>query len=466
MLCPASAIIKIDFPVSRVYQEAAVVVAGEVTRAGNGPDVACAVNERLKGQLPQQTLTITLKEGLSWQVKAADPVVAFIREERAILHLADAWYEAERRGGSHWAISAPSRMVKNYPGRTEGLVAIVRQIKAGKPSIKDAIGHEFVGSLRDWGNLGVRPTFLVATDIDADGETDLLVGASDGVRLFQAESANYTDVTEPRGLKGTLCKRGAAGDVNGDGQPDLLLGKALWLCENGRFVKARDLPTLPEEDAWTAAALADADGDSRADVVVLDRNGNLVTAINPNNGSADWTVKSTNLWTAGDTALAAAFSKDWGDDGALYALVVHPEDIVRYPVGSAKDPKSDFRRLTGLGLAEYPKIGSMPMRVDLCTAFDYDGNGKADFLLLTQSGGITLANRGYGAMLINGFMHTQLRPPPGAKKWPKIPQLSFEVSPSVFVVPGKKAGRTGKGNAQNVLLLRGDGQLFELINAR
>ena len=85
---------------------------------------------------------------------------------------------------------------------------------------------------------------------------------------------------------------------------------------------------------------------------------------------------------------------------------------------------------------------------------------------MTGGGGTTLANRGYGALLINAFMHKQFRSTSEVKPSPNIPKLPFELAPSLCVAAGKRAGKTGKGNAQNLLLLRGDGELFELVNAR
>jgi hypothetical protein len=463
-LLPASAVIKIDFPVSRVYQEAAIVAVGEVSRVMAGRGIECTMQETLKGQMAGSKVTMDAPAELAKDLKPTRPVVAFIQGNRGIFHLADAWYSAEGKADGRWTITGPYPMVKNYPGRTEGLVSVLRQIKAGKPGIKDGIGHEFVGSIRDLGNLGVKPTFLTAADLNGDGSIDLLVGTAEGVRLFLAEGERYSDVTESWGLKGVSCKHAVTGDVNGDGKPDILLGKALWYREGSRFAKAPVALDLPAEATWASATLADVNGDKLTDVVALARTGALKTALNPGAKGGDWTLESTTLWTGGESALAAVFSEDWGDDGAVYVLVVHPTDIVRYPVGRATAPRSDFKRLTGIPLSQYPKIGPMPLQVDLCTGLDYDGSGRADLLVVTRGGGITLANRGYGTMLINGFMHTQFRSNSEWKPAPKIPRLGFELTPSVHVAPGKKGGRSGK--AQHLLILRGDGQFFEMINDR
>ena len=67
-------------------------------------------------------------------------------------------------------------------------------------------------------------------------------------------------------------------------------------------------------------------------------------------------------------------------------------------------------------------------------------------------------------MLINGFLHTQLRSDSTWKGGAKLPKLTFDLGPSAHVAAGKRAGRSGK--AQSLLILRENGQLFEMVNAR
>ena len=64
---PASAVIKIDFPVSRVYREAAVVAVGVLARVEAGHAMECAIRETLEGRLPDVKLTVGRERGGSYE---------------------------------------------------------------------------------------------------------------------------------------------------------------------------------------------------------------------------------------------------------------------------------------------------------------------------------------------------------------------------------------------------------------
>jgi hypothetical protein len=175
-------------------------------------------------------------------------------------------------------------------------------------------------------------------------------------------------------------------------------------------------------------------------------------------------------------------------------MVAHAHDVVRYAAWSGADGgsgpaiRADFERLTGKPIATYggfspPPKAAMPpapaapipaaasaaagapvgaaagataptIEPIFAAAVDYDGSGKDDFLLVTPVGGLTLANRGFGAFLINPKLAFQLHAP----DWP------FRIGAGTLAAPGP--GIIGKYPRQNLFILTVDGKLYELENVR
>src|SRR6185437_2123249 len=90
-------------------------------------------------------------------------------------------------------------------------------------------------------------------------------------RLFENTGTHFVDVTASAhaglAVQGDGC---AAGDLNGDGRPDLVVSTTtgvdvLWNTGHGSFTEA----SLPAPSGWyTGVAIADVDGDGRPDVFV------------------------------------------------------------------------------------------------------------------------------------------------------------------------------------------------------
>ena len=87
---------------------------------------------------------------------------------------------------------------------------------------------------------------------------------------------------------------------------------------------------------------------------------------------------------------------------------------------------------------------------------DIDGNGKLDYLIVAEGGGITLVNRGFGSFLTSSVVHTVF----AAKGEDKLP---FALTPGTALAPG--AIPPGKKPRQNLLVLTEEGKLFELDNS-
>jgi hypothetical protein len=294
---------------------------------------------------------------------------------------------------------------------------------------------------------------MATLDFNGDGKSDVLVTTAKGVRLFVSNPQGYTDGTEAAGLANVSATWCAVGDANGDGKTDLILGPGLWLREGERFARKKDFPKLPPESDWLAVALADATGDKKADVVVLLKTGKLLRLENPGTVEGDWAPKEQALWDRPEPPVAAAFSADWGDNGELHALVVWGNDLVRYTAGPTAASPADYSRLTGAAFSSCKELAGKPVKVTLATPFDYDGDGRQDFLLVAETGGLVMINRGFGVFMAHQNVHAGFFP----KGEPRLP---FAVTPNMLTAPGKV--KNPKSPDTNVLLLAPDGRLFEL----
>ncbi|MEM9407771.1 MAG: FG-GAP-like repeat-containing protein [Acidobacteriota bacterium] len=109
---------------------------------------------------------------------------------------------------------------------------------------------------------------VVSADVDADGDTDLLVAAESGLHwLDNNRQGSFSDRSKPGGLDSlgsTHCV--AVADANNDGEPDLLVdtanGSRLLLQSDGVFREATSQPPFTGPGQW-----ADLDNDGRLDIV-------------------------------------------------------------------------------------------------------------------------------------------------------------------------------------------------------
>lgn len=467
LAAPALAVIKVDLPVSRIYGASKAVVVGTVTAANPDNRVAdVKVDAALKGPAPGEKLRVQVAApaALFASVAVGQPAVVFAGEDAgkavAVVHLADTWLLAEGIGAAPataWrVIQTKPDAAASFPGSTRGLVALLKDIKAGKVPAKEEYPDCFEGAAAEVAKLPVqKPAWLVTSDVNGDRKLDPVVGTAGGVKLFLAAAQGYTDATAAWGLAGVSAAFCAAGDANGDGKPDLLLGKTVYLNAGDRLAPAKGALDLPTEAEWLACALADATGDKRADALVLLRSGKLLVVEDP--GGAGAPPATRQLWEGGEAPGAAAFSTDWSEDGALAVLVVRESGITRYDVGGKGGKPADFERLTGAPLGAPKDLGGKPLKPLVAVAFDYDGNERSDYLVLTEGGGLLLVNRGYGSFLApdghTGALNTYFRAAGGRKP-------PFSVADIAAAAPGRIP--EGPAPAQNLLVLLHDGRLFEL----
>jgi hypothetical protein len=310
-----------------------------------------------------------------------------MRVERA----ADVRVTEETRGASAPRFSVS--VISAGPDRTE--VA---------PRFHDATAESGLGAPRDdppykltnhlisdiWPGSGVA-----VLDYDRDGAEDLFV--ADGIRsiLYANDGrGHFTDVTEKAGLAkdathGIAATGVAAGDIDGDGYPDLFVTDAFGPARlfhnrgDGTFEEWTDRSGISIPKDARTAAFADVDGDGDLDLFVcvtgdyynqmpdppFDANDGKPNHLYINDGhghftdaSADWGVAKPPRWT-----LSSLFA-DYDGDGRTDLFVTND-------FGLAQLYHNEGRRF-----ADVTKRAGAEIRAYGMSAIwgDFDGDGRLD----------------------------------------------------------------------------------------
>jgi hypothetical protein len=400
----ALGVIKIEFPVSKMYEVSSQVCIGAVAEVNAELRLATVkVTAVAKGTFPHERIRVQFvrPEGVSAKLPVGSPVVLFLREAEgksvAIVHAADTWLLANAVAGAAppaWRTGQIYEGARSFPGRTAALVRLVEGLRDGKALLDDVLDPDgFAGRAKEVATLGAPPRFLLSADVDADGRPELVAGTAAGMRVFAGKPEGHEDITARSGLAQVEAVAGLAGDVDGDGKTDLLLDRTLWLGTSGALRRGDSLGGLPDA-SWVAGTVHDVTGDGKADIAVVTREGCLVTLANPGSAGRPWPESRTNLWSGSQTVLAAAFSTQWSDDSGLCILVTRGDGLFRYAIGTGGVHAADFVRLTGT----QPALGGACFAG---VAWDADGNRKMDYLSVAESGGVVLLNRGLGSFVAN-----------------------------------------------------------------
>ncbi len=462
---PAGAVIKLELPISRVYETSKAVLVGTVAEVQ--PDTRLIEVHSVRAAKgtspgPQLRIVVAAPAELIKQVAPAQPVVVFFTQSRAggagqaVIHLADTWLLAQGVPGSQdqvWRVVQVWEATKpGFPGRTAMLVRLIDEFKAGRNAILDKFERKlFAGGIRQRAKLNVQqPTWLLAADFNGDKQPDLLIGSASGTRLLLATERGYDDVTEQWGSWRAAGGYHAVGDVNGDGKLDLLLNDTLWINDGRKFTATKVRLDLPANVRPLAAALADVTGDGKPDALVLAADGELRVFENPGSLDKPWPPRlSKKLWKAPQSPTTAAFG-DWGDTGKLHVLVVGETGVVRYPLDADSLVGSDLERLTGVNIAKNARYRN-GLKNAQAVVLDADQNGRPDLFAVCDTGGLLLVNRGFGTFLLD-----EDAAGPFAVKGDYRPP--FQLSPST---PWTAADLHGDG-WDDLLVLTADGTLYEV----
>jgi hypothetical protein len=184
---------------------------------------------------------------------------------------------------------------------------------------------------------------LRTIDANGDGWTDVVMSArspSDAmqsVHLFRNDrGGGFSDATVEAGLSGIAALDVAVADMDGDGQPDLVLvgrlGITILLNDQGRFRVAH---TMPVDQAFRVA-VADADGDGRPDIYVMrtrDVPGpDIPDFLLLNNGSIDDYTTIALPTVPGTVRDDDVYAIDYDCDGRSEFLVLHGHSLHPAPI--------------------------------------------------------------------------------------------------------------------------------------
>jgi len=241
-------------------------------------------------------------------------------------------------------------------------------------------------------NAPPTPEGILGIDFNYDFKTDLVVAGAGGTRFYRQDNPSaFTDVTAstklPRSVLTSKYLGAWSSDIEADGDLDVVMGTASGVPEvlrnNGdsTFVVIHPFSGI---SGLTAFVWADLDGDGNPDASLIDGAGHLHVFINLRTGQ----FKERAL-PPGLPVIKAIATGDMNHDGILDLLAVQADGkIISF---SDNNESQSFNTTT---IAAVPDLGLLNDQVRL-RVNDLDNNGALDLILTHVSG----SNMGTGALI-------------------------------------------------------------------
>lgn len=251
----------------------------------------------------------------------------------------------------------------------------------------------------------LRSECVTLGDVNNDGYLDLFAASFEGTdRLFINEGGGkFKDVTRDAGIRsGGRSITAVFGDLNGDGYPDLYVGR--WNAENSLYLNNGDGTFRDDtKESGTGCGvfhetnsvlLADFNNDGRLDIFVGNREGGNRLFINEGDGRFKDVSRESGLLDSMYT-YGSAYG-DFSDDGRLDILAAGLTTVKFFKnKGNDRDGVPIFRNETSrfLPLSNYYSGYNTGV-----ATFDADGNGDLDAIVGQFQGHTIFLRNNYNAL--------------------------------------------------------------------
>ncbi len=261
-------------------------------------------------------------------------------------------------------------------------------------SVSQLLYTDGSGGIASASTLSFSPYYSGAAairDVSGDGEPDVLVASSGGVGMavyLALGSGTYTPPSYYGGAVGSAYFSLDCGDLDGDGDPDAVMGgspsRVLLNLGNGTFVAPGETAFPPGVHNFGEVRAVDFDADGKLDVMSV---GNYGATLLAAHGNGDGTFGTNLLVPAAmaDRALLVDVDGDTHDDLAVI------------DGGTAT-----FQVLPRAGAAfGSPVPTSLPAQPSGLATGDFEPDGHPDFVTATPSNGLVevLSNDGLGGVV-------------------------------------------------------------------
>jgi hypothetical protein len=226
-------------------------------------------------------------------------------------------------------------------------------------------------------------------DFDGDGDLDIVIVSEDdqiNEMYLQEDNGSFTDASDRIPVTGTSNAL-IVSDVNGDGQPDLLIGNngqnRILINTGGQFMDDTDRRLPLRDDVTQDLELGDVDGDGDLDLLVGNEDANQLLF---NNGSGVFrdAPEGTLPYRAEPEETREADLGDVDGDGDLDILFANVQAFV-----SSASPKNRLLINDGSGRFQDVSGDALPGYDDNSfdgDFFDLDGDGDLDIITSNSNG--------------------------------------------------------------------------------